>query len=85
MQLSSGKPLPSSVLSSIFRTWPIYLAGRREREERGGGEEVGIPPCQMGLSWQVPAFTPVLEITVPFLQSRWQSCPPVMGGLAPSP
>lgn len=50
MQLSSEKPLPSSVLISIFRTGPIYLAGRREREERGEGEEVGIPQHQMEVS-----------------------------------
>lgn len=36
MQLSSGKPLPSPVLSSIFRSRTTYLAGR---SERGGGRE----------------------------------------------
>lgn len=41
MQLSPGKPLPFPRQSSIFRTRPIYLAGRSEREERGGGEMVG--------------------------------------------
>lgn len=85
MQLSSEKPLPASGRISFFRTWPIYLAGRREREETGEGEEVGIPQHQMKVSLQAPTFFPALEITVPFLQSLWQSCPPVVGGLASSP
>jgi len=37
MQLSSGKPLSSSVLGSIFRSWSTYRTGRSEREERGEG------------------------------------------------
>lgn len=41
MQLSSGKPLSSSGLGSIFRSWSTYWTGRSEREERGEGRKWG--------------------------------------------